>query len=53
MHYFDDSVDRTFDKIDVELGQSVEKLATFARIVSEQNQLILKNMATLKQEQKS
>ena len=49
---FDGSVDHTFEKIDAELGQAVEKLATFARIVSEQNQLILKNMATLKQQEK-
>lgn len=52
MQYFDESVDRTFDKIDGELGQAVEKLATFARIVSEQNQMILKNMAVLKQNEK-
>ena len=52
MERFDTSVDHTFDKIDAELGQAVEKLATFARIVSEQNQLILKNMATLKQQEK-
>jgi biopolymer transport protein ExbB/TolQ len=52
MQYFDESVDRTFDKIDGELGQAVEKLATFARIVSEQNQMIIKNMATLKQQEK-
>jgi len=52
MERFDGSVDHTFEKIDVELGQAVEKLATFARIVSEQNQLILKNMATLKQQEK-
>jgi len=52
MERFDGSVDHTFDKIDRELGQSVEKLTTFARIVSEQNQLILKNMATLKQQEK-
>jgi hypothetical protein len=52
MEKFDGSVDHTFEKIDVELGQAVEKLATFARIVSEQNQLILKNMATLKQDEK-
>jgi len=52
MEKFDGSVDHTFEKIDVELGQAVEKLATFARIVSEQNQLILKNMATLKQQEK-
>ena len=52
MERFDGSVDYTFEKIDEELGQAVEKLATFARIVSEQNQLILKNMATLKQQEK-
>ncbi len=52
MERFDGSVDHTFEKIDKELGQAVEKLATFARIVSEQNQLILKNMATLKQQEK-
>jgi len=52
MDHFDHSVDHTFEKIDKELGQAVEKLATFARIVSEQNQLILKNMATLKQQEK-
>jgi len=52
MERFDGSVDHTFDKIDRELGQAVEKLTTFARIVSEQNQLILKNMATLKQQEK-
>ncbi len=51
MSKFDSSVDHTFDKIDAELGQAVDKLATFARIVSEQNQLILKNMATLKKEE--
>lgn len=49
---FDGSVDHTFEKIDEELGLAVEKLTTFARIVSEQNQLILKNMATLKQHEK-
>lgn len=52
MERFDASVDHTFDKIDRELGKSVEKLTTFARIVSEQNQLILKNMAILKEQEK-
>ena len=52
MERFDDSVDNTFDNIDRELGHAVEKLSTFARIISEQNQLILKNMATLKQQEK-
>ncbi len=52
MERFDGSVEHTFDKIDSELGQAVEKLTTFARIISEQNQLILKNMATLKKQEK-
>jgi len=51
MDKFDSSVDHTFDKIDAELGDAVNKLGSFARIVSEQNQLILKNMATLKEEE--
>jgi biopolymer transport protein ExbB/TolQ len=52
MERFDGSVDHTFEKIDEELGQAVEKLATFARIISEQNEQILENMATLKQQEK-
>ncbi len=52
MERFDGSVDHTFEKIDSELGLAVEKLTTFARIISEQNQLILKNMATLKKHEK-
>ena len=52
MEKFDGSVDHTFDKIDEELGQAVDKLATFARIISEQNELILDNMAALKQQEK-
>jgi biopolymer transport protein ExbB/TolQ len=52
MERFDDSVDHTFEKIDEELGQAVEKLAEFARIISEQNEEILENMATLKQQEK-
>ncbi len=52
MERFDVSVDHTFEKIDDELGLAVEKLSTFARIVSEQNQLILGNMAALKKQDK-
>jgi len=52
MERFDGSVDHTFEKIDEELGQAVEKLATFARIISEQNEQILENTATLKQQEK-
>lgn len=52
MNRFDGSVEHTFDKIDEELGQAVDKLATFARIISEQNELILDNMKTLKKREK-
>ena len=52
MERFDGSVDHTFDKIDKELGLAIEKLTTFAKIISEQNQLILDNMAMLKQQEK-
>jgi len=52
MERFDGTVDHTFEKIDEELGQAVEKLATFARIISEQNEQILENMATLQQQEK-
>jgi len=52
MERFDGSVEHTFESIDKELGTAVEKLSTFGRIISEQNQLILKNMATLKQQEK-
>lgn len=49
---FDGTVDHTFDKIDTEIGQVVEKLSTFARIISEQNQLILSNIAEFKEGKK-
>ena len=52
MERFDGTVDHTFDKIDSEVGQIVEKLSTFARIISEQNQMILNNMASLKEDKK-
>ena len=52
MERFDGTVDHTFEKIDEELGQAVGKLAEFARIISEQNEEILENMATLKQQEK-
>ena len=52
MQRFDHTVDHTFDKIDTEVGQIVEKLSTFARIISEQNQMILGNMAQMKQSEK-
>ncbi|MCF6244667.1 MAG: MotA/TolQ/ExbB proton channel family protein [Sulfurovum sp.] len=52
MERFDGSVDHTFDTIDKELSVAVDKLSTFARIISEQNQLILNNMATFKKQEK-
>ena len=52
MEHFDSSVEHTFEKIDEELGQAVEKLASFAHIISEQNEQILENTATLKQQEK-
>ncbi|HEY9190400.1 MAG TPA: MotA/TolQ/ExbB proton channel family protein [Sulfurovum sp.] len=52
MERFDGSVEHTFETIDEELGRAVEKLSTFARIISEQNQQILQNMAMLKQQEK-
>jgi ABC-type transporter Mla subunit MlaD len=52
MERFDGTVDHTFEKIDAELGQAIEKLAAFAGIISEQNEQILENMATLQQQEK-
>jgi len=52
MERFDGTVEHTFDIIDSEVGEIVEKLSTFARIISEQNQMILNNMASLKEDKK-
>ncbi|RRS30182.1 MAG: hypothetical protein P794_08170 [Epsilonproteobacteria bacterium (ex Lamellibrachia satsuma)] len=52
MERFDGTVDHTFDKIDSEVGQIVEKLSAFARIIAEQNQMILSNLASLKEDEK-
>jgi len=52
MERFDGSVEHTFENIDRELGQAVEKLSKFGHIISEQNQLILNNMSTLKEQEK-
>lgn len=52
MERFDGSVEHTFEKIDEELAQAVEKLAAFTRIISDQNEQILENTATLKQQEK-
>ena len=52
MEKFDGTVDHTFDKIDVEVGQIVEKLGSFSRIIAEQNQEILSHLTTLKENRK-
>jgi hypothetical protein len=48
MQRFDGSVDHTFEKIDEEVGEIVEKLATFARVISEQNREVMEAVASLK-----
>jgi len=51
MKRFDSTVEHTFDKIDFEMGEVVEKLSTFASIISEQNQMILENLAAQKEDE--
>jgi len=52
MERFDGTVDHTFNKIDSEVGHIVEKLGAFSLILAEQNQMILSNLNTLKQERR-
>jgi uncharacterized protein YktB (UPF0637 family) len=52
MERFDGTVEHTFDKIDSEMGEVVEKLSTFAKIISEQNQMILEDQASQKEDKK-
>ncbi len=52
MQKFDGTVDHTFEKIDEEVGQIVEKLATFARVLSEQNIEVMQTLASLKKSRK-
>ena len=40
LEHFDGTVDHTFEKIDSEVGEIVEKLADFAFMISEQNREI-------------
>ena len=47
MERFDGTVDRTFNKIDSEMGEIIAKLSTFATLISEQNQMILDKMEVL------
>jgi biopolymer transport protein ExbB/TolQ len=49
---FDGTVDHTFTKIDSEMGQIVEKLSTFASLISEQNQMIIEKMDSLNEDEK-
>ena len=49
MQRFDGTVEHTFDKIDSEMAQIVNKLSSFATIISEQNQIIIKKMDALKE----
>ena len=43
---FDTSIDHTFVNIDKELAQSIDKLSTFSRLLAEQNQSILSDIAS-------
>jgi cytochrome c556 len=51
MERFDGTVEHTFDKIDSEMGEVVKKLSTFASLISEQNQMILENLASEKEDE--
>jgi hypothetical protein len=51
MERFDGTVEHTFYKIDSEIGEVVEKLSVFASIISEQNQMILENLASQKEDE--
>ncbi len=50
MERFDGTIEHTFDKIDSEVGQIVEKLSEFATVLSEQNQMILQSLADQKED---
>ena len=49
---FDGTVDHTFTKIDAEMGQIVEKLSTFATLISEQNQMIIEKTNSMQKDEK-
>jgi len=51
MEHFDGTVEHTFTKIDSEMGEIVQKLSTFASLISEQNQMILEKMGDLKKDE--
>jgi len=50
MRRFDTSVEHTFENIDKELGNAVEKLTSFSRIIAEQNKILLKNITQIEKE---
>ena len=52
LYKFDESVDRTFEKIDDEIGAIVEKLAAFAHIVADQNNRVEKQIRRLERLEK-
>ena len=52
LQHFDHTIDHTFENIDREIGGVVEKLSTFARIISEQNEMIINTTTQLKQSKK-
>lgn len=52
MRRFDGTVDHTFEKIDGEVGEIVRQLGSFARILTEQNQLILKQLSDMHDEKR-
>lgn len=49
---FDGTVEHTFTKIDTEMGEIVQKLSTFASLISEQNQMIIDKMDQLQEDKK-
>ena len=50
MRRFDGTVEHTFDRIDEEVGEIVEKLGRFSTLISEQNLTVLKRLDELKEE---
>ena len=52
MERFDGTVDHTFTKIDSEMGQVIEKLSTFASLISEQNIMMIDKIDAEKRAEK-
>jgi len=50
MERFDGTVEHTFDKIDSEIAQSIEKLSDFASLLAKQNQLMIEQIKELKED---